>query len=122
MNDTPALPKPSARAIAAAIVLAIVILLLWALQLVTVASLGRSDAAGNGLAQAYAAIQIIVLWLLLMVLTIVAAAKGAAPDAAKFAALVIVPVSGLVTWAAAGLLARPFIAPFLWPLAIPALI
>jgi len=122
MNNTPALPKRPIGAIAAAIVLSIVILLLWGLQLMTVASLGQSDAAGNGLAQAYAAIQMIVLWLLLMVLTILAAAKGAAPGPANFAALVIVPASGLVAWAAADLLARPFVSPFLWPLAIPALI
>ena len=122
MTSTPAVTKPSVRAIAAAIVLSIVILLLWALQLVTVASLGQSDAAGNGLAQAYAAIQMVVLWLLLMVLTILAAAKGGAPGPANFAALVLVPASGLAAWAAADLLARPFVSPFLWPLAIPALI
>ena len=122
MNTPPAPPKPSVAAIAAAIVLGIVILLLWALQLVTMASLGQSDAAGNGLARAYAAIQMVVLWLLLMVLTILAGARGAAPRAAKIAALVIVPASGFVTAAAADLLSRPFVSPFLWPLVIPALV
>ena len=122
MNNTPAAPKPSTGAITAAIVLSIAILLLWALQVATVASLGQSDAAGNGLAQAYAAIQMIVLWLLLMVLTILAAAKGAAPRNATIAALVLVPVSGLVASAATDLLARPFISPHLWPLIIPALV
>jgi hypothetical protein len=122
MNTTPALPKPPLGAIAAAIVLSIVILLLWGLQLMTVASLGRSDAAGNGIGQAYAAIQMIALWLLLMVLTILAAARGAAPRNATIAALVIVPASGLVMSAAADLLSRPFVSPFLWPLVIPALI
>ncbi|MBR1142896.1 hypothetical protein [Bradyrhizobium sp. AUGA SZCCT0431] len=122
MNSTPALPKPRIGAIAAAIVLGIVILLLWGLQLVTVAGLGQSDAAGNGLAQAYAAIQMIVLWLLLMVLTILAGATGAAPRAAKLAALVIVPASGLVASLATDLLARPFVSPFLWPIVIPALV
>ncbi len=122
MNTTPSLTKPPTGAIAAAVVLSIVILLLWGLQLATLASLGRSDAAGNGLAQAYAAILMIVLWLLLMVLTILAAAKGAAPRAATIAVLVIVPASGLVASAAADLLSRPFISPFLWPLVIPALI
>ena len=122
MNTSPALPKPPIGAIAAGIALSLVILLLWALQLVTVSSLGQSDAAGNGLAQAYAAILMIGLWLLLMVLTILAAAKGAAPRAATIAALVIVPASGLVASVAADLLSRPFISPFLWPLVIPALI
>ena len=122
MNDTSAPPKPSVAAIAAAIVLGFVILLLWALQLVTMASLGQSDAAGNGLAQAYAALQMVVLWLLLMVMTILAGTSGTAPRAAKVAALVLVPVSGFVTSAAAGLLSRPSIPPHLWPLVIPALV
>src|SRR6185436_6642140 len=122
MNSTPAVIKPPVGAIAAGIVLSIVILLLWGLQLATVASLGRSDAAGNGLGQAYAAIQLIVLWLLLTVLTILACAKGKGPGAARVAALVIVPASGLVASAAAGLLAQPYIAPHLWPIVIPALV
>src|SRR5688500_6948155 len=103
MNNPPAQPKPPVGAIAAGAVLGTVILLLSGLQLVTVASLGQSDAAGNGLAQAYAAIQMIVLWLLLMVLTILAGATGVAPRAAKIAALVIVPASGLVAALAADL-------------------
>ena len=122
MNSTPAAIKPPVGAIAAGIVLSIVILLLWGLQLATVASLGRSDAAGNGLGQAYAAIQLIVLWLLLTVLTILACAKGKGPGAANVAALVIVPASGLVASAAAGLLAQPDIAPHLWPIVVPALV
>ena len=67
-------------------------------------------------------LQMVVLWLLLMVLTILAGARGVAPRTAKIAALVIVPVSGFVTSAAAGLLSRPFVSPFLWPLVIPALV
>ena len=122
MNNVPAVTRPPVGAIAAGIVLSIVILLLWGLQLATVASLGRSDAAGNGLGQAYAAIQMIALWALLMVLTILAGAKGAAPRRVTVAALVIVPVSGLVASAAVGLLAQPDIAPFLWPIVIPALV
>jgi hypothetical protein len=114
--------KPPVGAIAAAIVLSIVILFLWGLQLATVASLGRSDAAGNGLGQAYAAIQLIVLWLLLIILTILACAKGKGPGAATIAALVIVPVSGLIASAAAGLLAQPDVAPYQWPIVIPALV
>ena len=76
MNSTPAAIKLPVGAIAAGIVLSIVTLLLWGLHLATVASLGRSDAAGNGLGQAYAAIQLIALWSLLTVLTILAGAKG----------------------------------------------
>ena len=59
MNVTPPALRPSDGAVAASIVLGIVIGLTWVLHLATVASLGRSDAAGNGIAEAYATIQLI---------------------------------------------------------------
>src|SRR5215813_9046292 len=52
------------------------ILLIWIAQLATLADLNGSDPAGNALAQAYGAAEIIVLWVLLAVLTIVARTKG----------------------------------------------
>jgi hypothetical protein len=122
MNAPQPAPKPSNGAIAASIVLSVVAGLLWVLQLATVASLGHSDAAGNGIAEAYAAIQIIVLWLLLTIMTVIASLKGAAPKPAMVAALVIVPVSGFVAMDAADLLARAHLSPFLWPIIIPALV
>jgi hypothetical protein len=112
--------KASGGAIAGAIVLGALIGLLWTLNLATLANLGNSDAAGNAIGEAYAAIQIIALWSLLTVLTVVACVKGSAPKAAKAAALVIVPASGFVAMAAADLLARAHLSPFLWPLVIPA--
>ena len=57
--------QASGGAVAGAIVLGALIGLLWALNLATLASLGNSDAAGNGIGEAYAAIQIIALWSLL---------------------------------------------------------
>jgi hypothetical protein len=114
--------KASNGAVAGGIVLSAVIGLLWALNLATLASLGNSDAAGNAIGEAYAAIQIIALWSLLTVLTVVACVKGVAPKAAKAAALVIVPASGFAAMAAADLLARAYLSPFLWPLVIPALV
>jgi hypothetical protein len=112
--------KASSGAIAGGIVLGALIGLLWTLNLATLASLGNSDAAGNAIGEAYAAIQIIALWSLLTVLTVVACINGAAPKAAKAAALVIVPASGFAAMAAAELLARAYLSPFLWPLVIPA--
>jgi hypothetical protein len=122
MNAPQPAPKPSDGAVAACIVLSVIAGLLWLLHLATVASLGHSDAAGNGIGEAYAAIQIIVLWLLLTIMTIVASLKGAAPRPAIVAALVIVPVSGFVAMAAADLLAHADTAPYLWPIVIPALV
>jgi hypothetical protein len=112
--------KASSGAIAGGIVLGALIGLLWTLNLATLASLGNSDAAGNAIGEAYAAIQIIALWTLLTVLTVLACAKGAAPKTAKAAALVIVPASGFAVMAAADLLARAHLSPFFWPIVIPA--
>src|ERR1700710_2659189 len=112
--------KPSTGATAASIVLGVIAGLLWVLSLATLASLGNSDAAGNAIGEAYAAIQMIALWSLLTIMTVIAAVKGAAPRPAMAAALVIVPASGFVAMAAADLLARASLSPFLWPLVIPA--
>ncbi len=114
--------KASSSAIAGGIVLSAVIGLLWVLNLATLASLGNSDAAGNAIGEAYAAIQIIALWSLLTIITILASIKGAAPKPAIAAVLVIVPASGFVAMAAADLLTRTHLSPHLWPLAIPAAI
>src|SRR3954465_12748106 len=98
--------KPSNGAMLASIVLAAIAAVLWVLSLATLASLGHSDAAGNALGEAYAAIQIIALWLLLFPIVLIAAVKGRAPWPAAAAAVVIFPVSGFVTMSAADLLAR----------------
>ena len=91
MNLTPPATKPSNGAIIASIVLGVVVGLLWLLQLATVASLGGSDPAGDAIGRAYAAIEIIALWLLLMVMTVIAGVKGAAPRPAVVAALASFP-------------------------------
>ena len=70
--------------------------------------------------EAYAAIQIIALWSLLTIMTVIACLKGAASRAAKAAALIVVPGSGFVAMAAADLLTRAELSPFLWPIVIPA--
>src|ERR1700712_3746726 len=103
--------KASKGAIAGGIVLGALIGLLWVLNLATLASLGNSDAAGNAIGEAYAAIQIIACWSLLTVLTVVACVKGTATKAAKAAALVIVPVSGFVVMAAGDLVAPAHMSP-----------
>jgi hypothetical protein len=112
--------KPSSTTIATAIILGALVAPLWVLSLATLASLGNSDAAGNATGEAYAAIQIIVLWSLLTIMTIVASIQGSASRPAIAAALVIVPASGFVAMAAADLLARAYLSPFLWPIVIPA--
>ncbi len=119
-SPTPPVAKSSGGAIAACIVLGVAGGLLWALHLATVASLGRSDAAGNAIGEAYAAIQIIALWSLLTVMTVIACLKGVASRAAKAAALIVVPGSGFIAMAAVNLLTRAELSPFFWPIVIPA--
>ena len=92
--------RPSNGATAASVVLSVIAGLLWVLSLATLASLGDSDAAGNAIGEAYAAIQIIALWSLLTILTIMAGVKGTASKPAIAAALIIVPASGFVAMAA----------------------
>jgi hypothetical protein len=52
MNVTPAATQPSHGVIATSIVLGVIAGLLWVLHLATVASLGRSDAAGKAIGEA----------------------------------------------------------------------
>lgn len=116
----PTTDKVSAGGLAGGIVLSLAIALLWAITLATLSDLSGSDAAGNGLAQAFAAIELFVLWALLAILTIVAAIKGAMPPVAKLAALVLVPATGVAAFVAQNLLSEPRMTPYLWPLMVPA--
>jgi hypothetical protein len=115
----------SATAKAPAIVIAaglsVLALLLWIAALATLGDLAGSDAAGDALAQAYAAIEIIVLWLLLAGLTLLAGVSGRIGWPLALIALVLVPASGVAAITALELLARPAVSPFRWPLVIPAL-
>jgi hypothetical protein len=57
----PPAPKPSIGAIVASLVLSAAILLLWVLQLAMLTNLTGSDAAGNAMAQGFAAFSIVIL-------------------------------------------------------------
>ena len=95
-------------------------LLIWAVTLATLSDLAGSDAAGNGYAQAYAAIEIIVLWGLLALIALIAGVKGAMAWPSAIAAAILIPASGIVAFEVLELLSRPSLPPFLWPLVIPA--
>ena len=101
--------------------LSVLALLFYALQVATLADLAGSDAAGNAYAQAYGAVEIIFLWVLLAVLMLIASLKGAVPKPAVLAAVILVPASGLVAFAALDLLSKPYLSPFRWPLVLPVL-
>jgi len=114
--------KASTGAVAATIACSVLALLFYAIVLATLSDLASSDPAGNAYAQAFGAIEVFVLWLLLAVIAIIAGVKGVMPVPAVFAAVFLIPASGFVTMGALELLARPEVTPFLWPLVIPAAI
>jgi hypothetical protein len=114
--------KASTGAIVACIVLSAFSLLLWTLLLPSLANLAASDAAGNALGQAYAAIATIMLWVLLAVLVLIGWIKGEMPAPAAVAALILLPASGYAALTAMDLLSRPGVPPHLWPIIVPACI
>ena len=78
--------------------------------------------AGNGLVQAYAAMELIFLWLLLAAIAILTFLGVGIEPLAALAAYLLIPASGVVAVMTIGLLAEPDVPPLLWPIAIPALI
>jgi hypothetical protein len=117
--------KTSTGAVAACIflsLLALLALLAHAFFIALLTSLTGSDAAGNAYSQAFAAIAFIIVWLLLALITLIAAIKGSFPLPAIIAAIVLIPTSGLVVMDVQGLLSRPNLTPYLWPIVIPVLI
>jgi hypothetical protein len=94
----------------------------WLLALATLSDLAGSDAAGNGYAQAYAAIELFLLWVLLAIITLIAGVRGQIAWPLAIAAAILVPVSGVASFVALELLSKPNLAPNLWPIVIPALV
>ena len=109
-------------AIAVSLGFGILALLFWVLALATLSDLAGSDAAGNGYAQAYAAVEIIILWGLLALITLIAGVSGVMAWPSVLAAAILIPLSGIVSFAVLKLLSRPELSPFLWPIVIPALV
>jgi hypothetical protein len=114
--------KAGPVAIAVSLGFGILALLFWVLALATLSDLAGSDAAGNGYAQVYAAIEVIILWGLLALITFFAGVKGVMTWPSVMAAAILIPASGIVTFFVLGLLSRPELPPFLWPIVIPAVV
>lgn len=80
---------------------------LWVLLVAGLASLGREDPAGRGLASPWLLAAVILLWLVLGGLLVLGNRTGAAPAWAGQAALLLHPVSGAAAvWAVAMLVDR----------------
>jgi hypothetical protein len=103
------------------IVVGVFALLFWLFTVAILSDLGRSDAAGNAIGQAYAAISLIVLWVLLAILALIVVINSTMPLAARVA----LPLLGLLachaSFNALSLLSHADDAPYRWPLIVPAL-
>src|SRR5262245_59351305 len=111
--------QASPVAIGVNIGLGAVTLLIWAFTLIGLSSMTGSDAAGNAMSQAFTALALIVLWIMLAVVALIGARKGAMPRAAWIAALLLIPASGFAAMMALDLLTHPSAPPFFWPIVIP---
>jgi hypothetical protein len=81
-------------------------LFLWIALLANISTPNSSDAAGNGLASAYAAGFTIVIWILLAVLLVMAGVAGKIPAWSAALAFVLVPASGVAAVMAGSLIAE----------------
>lgn len=102
------------------VALGILALILYVGAVSLLSDMAGSDPAGNAYSQAYAAIALIALWVLLAIILTIALAKGAAGWPVVAAALILVPASAIVSLFAMGLLTNPNQTPYLWPIVIPA--
>jgi hypothetical protein len=109
-------------ALIASIIVSVLILLVWMLQVASLSGLGHSDAAGNGMAQGFTALEIILLWVLLAILLLVTGVAGRMPWPAAVTAVVLLPASGIAAMSALDLLADNDTSPYLWPIITPALV
>lgn len=116
------MPGPSRGALVASAVISVFILVIWATLIVTLQGLGQSDAAGNGLAQAYAAAEIALVWGLLAVLLLVTGISGGMAWQIAYGSMALLLVSAFASIQALPLLVDHDSPPFLWPIITPALV
>lgn len=113
---------PSKATIVAAVLIGLLILLVWTVLLSTLSTLGDSDAAGNGMAEAFAGFEIILLWVSLATFLLLCVISGAMPWPSGIALLILLPASGLAAFSALQLLSDRTAPPFLWPIVTPAMV
>jgi hypothetical protein len=119
LNQTQVSAKASRGPGAACIIFGAFALLLWLAMVPMLNSLTGSDAAGNGMAQGFAALAIFATWAMLGVLFLIAWGKGEMPIVAALAGLVLIPASCVVAMMALDLLSHPYDPPYFWPIIPP---
>jgi hypothetical protein len=110
--------KPSRAPPVGAALLAVLVGLFYALYFAVLRDAGRSDAAGNGITDAFIALFGTALWGALVGLLLVAFKNGKMPAWAAIGALVLVPIACYASFVSADLYARQRG----WALIVPALI
>jgi hypothetical protein len=98
---------------------ALLAVLLWAALVATFLNLHSSDAAGNGLAQVYAVVNIVALWAVLLIVVVIGMASDGGPGWMKASAVLLTLFSGAAAMAALVLMTDRAGAPAKWALAIP---
>lgn len=80
--------------------------LVWLATSGMVLALRQSDMAGNSLTYSFASLAAVVLWVLLAIVMVVAVLRGEMAGWARWAALVLVPLSGAAAVQAIGVVFR----------------
>jgi len=111
---------PGAATFIVCAVITVLAALTWVPTVAGLASLTGSDPAGNAMAQAYTAIAMGFLWLLLGLLALIAAAKGNMTRPFALAALLLIAACCVCSFIAFGMLSEPNTPPYLWPIIVPA--
>lgn len=114
--------KPSTVVMVVVILVSLLAFLIWMVLLATLSTLGDSDAAGNGMSEAFAGFEIILLWVLLAAILVIGGITGSMPWQSATAAVILLPASGIAAFVALGLLADQSRPPFLWPIVVPAIV
>ena len=100
--SSPSTPSMVVRVLA--VVVSAFALFVWLQTVIILSEMTGSDAAGNGMAQGFAAIGLILLWIVLAVLALLSFAKGEMPRWAALGGLILIPASGLASMASLDLL------------------
>jgi hypothetical protein len=122
VNDQPAPAAKVGCAIIACVILGGLASFIWIGQMATLSDLTGSDAAGNSMSQAFAAIEIILLWLLMAIVLFIACVTSQPPLAAVLPGLLLIPLSGGAALKALELLSSPQSPPYLWPIVVSAVV
>jgi len=103
------------------VVLAFIALLLTIPVVAILSDLKGSDAAGNAMAQGFAALGLFALFALVAALVLLAVLAGDVPRTGRIAMMILVALWVAATWGAFEMLSGPSTSVGQWPLAIPAL-